>query len=53
MGLDERMQYLIDKPGKTPERTERILKAKAHTKEIIYELEKVLGVTLDDLCRKL
>lgn len=53
VGLDERMQYLIDKPGKTPERTERILKAKAHTKEIIYELEKVLGVTLDDLCRKL
>ncbi|ASS37719.1 HD domain-containing protein [Mogibacterium pumilum] len=52
VGLDERMQYLIDKPGKTQERTARILKAKAHTQEIIYELEEVLGVTLDELCRK-
>ena len=52
VGLDERMQYLIDKPGKTPERTERILKAKAHTQDIINELEGVLGMTLDQLCGK-
>ena len=52
VGLDERMQYLIDKPGKTPERTERILKAKAHTQDIIDELEGVLGMTLDELCHK-
>lgn len=52
VGLDERMQYLIDKPGKTPERTERILKAKAHTQDIINELEGDLGMTLDQLCGK-
>ena len=52
VGLDERMQYLIDKPGKTPERTERILKAKVHTQDIINELEGVLGMTLDQLCGK-
>ena len=53
VGLDERMQYLIDKPGKTPERTEKILKAKAHTQGIIDELEVVLKITLDELCSKL
>ena len=52
VGLDERMQYLIDKPGKTPARTERILKAKAHTQGIIDELEEVLGITLAELCHK-
>lgn len=52
VGLDERMQYLIDKPGKTPERTEKILKAKAHTQGIIDELERVLKITLDELCSK-
>lgn len=52
VGLDERMQYLIDKPGKTPVRTERILNAKAHTQEIIDEIEGVLDISLDELCHK-
>lgn len=52
VGLDERMQYLIDKPGKNPERTARILKAKMHTQGIIDELEAVMGISLDALCEK-
>ena len=46
------MQYLIDKPGKNPERTARILKAKMHTQGIIDELEAVMGISLDALCEK-
>lgn len=53
VGLDERMQYLIDKPGKNQERTNRILEAKEHTAKIIDQLEELMGITLDELCRRL
>lgn len=49
VGLEERMQYLIDKPGANPERTMRILLAKAHTQEIIDDVERILGMTFDEL----
>lgn len=51
VGLNERMQYLIDKPGKNPMRTARILAAKKHTQTIIDQLENLMGITLDELCK--
>lgn len=52
VGIDLRMQYLIEKPGANPERTRRILAAKEHTRGIINGLEDRIGMTLDDLLKK-
>lgn len=50
VGLDERMDYLIHKPGVTPDKVEKILKSKEHTGQFIESLEKIMGITLDQLC---
>lgn len=50
VGLDERMDYLIHKPGVTPDKVEKILKSKEHTGQFIESLEKIMGTTLDQLC---
>ena len=52
VGLDARMDYLIHKPGCTPEMEKRILKSKEHTAAIIRGIESVIGESLDDLCAK-
>lgn len=50
VGLDERMDYLIHKSGITPDKVEKILKSKEHTGRFIKSLEKIMGITLDQLC---
>lgn len=49
VGLDLRMQYLIDKPGASLERTARILQAKEHTRALIEGIEARIGMTFDEL----
>lgn len=49
VGIDERVQYLIDKKGGTPERTKRLLDKKVETKAFISEIESHIGRSLDSL----
>ncbi len=52
VGLDERVAYLIDKPGKTPERTKFLLGKKTETQEFIHKIEESIGQTIDSLFDK-
>ena len=49
VGLIERVDYLIHKPGETAERTERLLRAREGSKKYIAKLEEILGRPLDSL----
>lgn len=52
VGLDERIQYLIDKVKDSPERVERILLKKEETKKLIIEIEGIIGKSIDNLMMK-
>lgn len=49
VGIDERVDYLIHKPGEMPERTERLMAAKAKTKEYIKDIENIISRSIDSL----
>lgn len=49
VGIDERMAYLMQKPGMTPERIQRIKMIAEETREYFEELEKLIGKTFDEL----
>ena len=49
VGIDKRVDYLIHKPGETPERTQRLLEAKEGSKKFISLLEGRMGRSLDSL----
>lgn len=49
VGLDERIQYIINKAGNIPERTSLILDKKAETEKLITHIEKVIGKKIDSL----
>lgn len=49
VGLDARVCYLINKPGKTEERTKRLLEKKKDTESFIAGIEKIMGCTIDSL----
>lgn len=49
VGLDERIDYLIHKPGENQERTRRILEAKALTRGLMDQIEAIIGQTIDSL----
>lgn len=49
VGIDERVDYLINKPGKTPERTKILLEKKELSKEFIHKIEESIGQSLDSL----
>ena len=49
VGIDERMAYLLAKPGVTPDLAEKIVRAMEFTKGYIAEIEKIIGVSFDDL----
>ncbi len=49
VGIIDRVDYLIHKPGETKERTERLLGARNETKEYIAKLEEILGKPIDSL----
>lgn len=50
VGLDKRFQYIIDKPGKTPERTAYLLTKKKETEIFIRDLEKIVKLGIDEIC---
>lgn len=49
VGLDERINYIINKAGNVPEKTAKILTKKKETKLLIESIEAVNGVTIDEL----
>ncbi len=49
VGLDERVEYLINKPGKSPERTARLLIGKEQTRKFMQGIEAIIGRTIDSL----
>lgn len=49
VGLDERIDYILDKAKDSPEAIEHILKNKKEIGALIDDIEKVIGVTLDRL----
>ncbi len=48
-GIDKRIDYLIHKFTVTPERTERLIKAREETRRYMNKLEETMGKTFDDL----
>ena len=44
VGIDERVDYLINKPGKTAERTKILIEKREETKIFIKALEIRMGV---------
>ncbi|MBR3212566.1 MAG: HD domain-containing protein, partial [Firmicutes bacterium] len=48
-GIDKRIDYLIHKFAVTPERTERLIKAREETRRYMDKLEETMGKTFDDL----
>ena len=52
VGIDLRMDYLLAKPGCTPIKKTKIEQARKETKRLIAELDQVLGIPVDELCRK-
>ncbi len=51
VGIDERVDYLINKPGKTAERTKILIEKREETKIFIKALEIRMGVKIDSLFR--
>ncbi len=49
VGLDERIEYILNKAPKDPAVTERILSRKADTRALMDDIEKVIGMPLDQL----
>ena len=49
VGIQERVDYLIHKPGETPERTMHLRQARERSKAFISQIEDILGTSLDSL----
>ena len=49
VGIQDRVDYLIHKPGETKERTERLRAAREKSKAYISQIEDILGYDLDSL----
>ncbi len=49
VGLDERIEYILNKAPKDPAVTEQILSRKADTRALMDDIEKVIGMPLDQL----
>lgn len=49
VGLDERIGYIINKPGVDEDRREIILKKKEETRDLIEKIQFKIGKTLDEL----
>lgn len=49
VGIIDRVDYLIHKPGETPNRTERLLGAREESKAYIAQIEDLLGQSIDSL----
>lgn len=49
VGIEDRVDYLIHKPGETPERTERLIRAREGSKKYIKQVEDKIGRSLDSL----
>ncbi len=48
-GIDERIDYLIHKPGENIERTERLINAKIEINNYMRAIEKKIGKSIDSL----
>lgn len=53
VGLDKRMEYILEKAkkGGRPNSVERILEKREETREFVRGIEKVIGMTLDQLMK--
>ena len=51
VGLDERMEYIINKFGRTPEREQRIYAGKKKTQSFIDMVEEITGKSIDDIVK--
>lgn len=49
VGIDQRIEYIIDKAGRKPDITTRILEKKAETIRFINKIENIVGKTLDEI----
>ena len=49
VGLDERIDYIIEKAKDSPEAVKHILEDKKKIRKLIDEIEAVIGTTLDEL----
>lgn len=49
VGIDERMDYLLRKPGVTEEKRRGINRARENTRELIQQIESRIGTTFEDL----
>lgn len=49
VGIEERMAYLMGKPGMTPARIDRIKTIAKETREYFDEVEAIIGMTFDEL----
>lgn len=51
VGLDERIDYILNKAPDSPEVRERILKKKEETQKLLDEISKIMGKSFDELLR--
>ena len=49
VGLDERIEYIIDKAGRTPEVEKRLYAKKKETQKFIDKIEAIVGMGIDDI----
>ena len=49
VGLDERINYILNKAPKKPEIIQTIMERKEETRQLLSEIEQVIGKTIDDL----
>ena len=52
VGLNDRIDYIINKAGNAPEITSRILQKKAETQRLMKHIEESIGQTIDSLFMK-
>lgn len=49
VGLDERINYILNKAPKKPEIIQIIMERKEETRQLLSEIEQVIGKTIDNL----
>ncbi len=49
VGIDKRIEYIIDKAGRKPDVTKRILKKKKETVKFIKMIEDIVGKSIDEM----
>ena len=49
VGLDERINYILNKAPKKPEIIQTIMERKEETRQLLSEIEQVIGKTIDNL----